>query len=555
MVNSHAEHTGYDVSRKLKEKADILLSREQGTVYKDPGGKINIALVYPNTYHVGMSNLGFQGIYGLLNSMRDVVCERAFLPDESEIDEYSRTQTELFSMESKRPLHGFDIVAFSVSFENDYPNIAGILRLSKIPVRRCDRNSRQPLVIMGGVCAFLNPEPVSEFFDICFTGEADEMLPEFIDVVRNAAEKSDILKTSLSVSGLYVPGFYSVTYGKDGTISGRAQTENAPESVRKRCLQDISQSKINTSIITSETEFSKMFLIEIMRGCPWNCRFCAAGKIYAPPRRKDLRVIEKEAQKGLADTKRIGLIGPSLSDYPHIKDVLEIPGVDFSITSLRAGSRSADLVSLMKGHKSVSIAPEAGTERLRKVIDKRITEEDILNTAELLFAQGIETLRLYFMVGLPTETREDIDAIIGLVKKIRAVSAKGYITLSVGTFVPKPFTPFQWHSMEEPMEVKERLKMIKKAIPGIKGARIFHDVPKYSFMQGLFALGDRRVSIAIEKMLKTGDWTKAAEAAGVDPAYYIFRRKDFTEILPWDFIDMGLSKDKLWAEYREALCF
>jgi radical SAM superfamily enzyme YgiQ (UPF0313 family) len=268
MVNSHAEHTGNDVSRKLKEKADFLLSREKGTVYKDPGGKINIALVYPNTYHVGMSNLGFQGIYGLLNSMRDVVCERSFLPDESEIDEYSRTQTELFSMESKRPLHGFDIVAFSVSFENDYPNIARILRLSKIPLRRSDRNSRQPLVIMGGVCAFLNPEPVSEFFDICFTGEADEMLPEFIDVVRNAAEKSDILKTSLSVSGLYVPGFYSVNYGKDGTISGRSQTENAPESVKKRGLQDISQSKMNTSIITSETEFSEMFLIEIMRGCP-----------------------------------------------------------------------------------------------------------------------------------------------------------------------------------------------------------------------------------------------------------------------------------------------
>jgi len=553
MVDSHDEHTGDDVSRKLREKADFLLSREKGTVYKDPGGRINVALVYPNTYHVGMSNLGFQGIYGLLNSMRDVVCERAFLPDDGDLGEYARTQTELFSLESGRPLNRFDIVAFSVSFENDYPNIAGILQLSKIPLRSSERNFRHPLVIMGGVCAFFNPEPVSAFFDICFIGEADEMLPEFLELFRVSGKKPGILKKSVSISGIYVPEFYSVTYGKEGNISKRYETEGAPEYVKRRFLQDISQSKITTSIITSETEFSEMFLIEMMRGCPWNCRFCAAGKIYAPPRRKDFKVIEDETRKGLTKTKRIGLIGPSLSDYPQIKDVLKIPGVDFSITSLRAGSRSAELVTLMKGHRSVSIAPEAGTERLRRVIDKRITEEDILNTSELLFAGGIETLRLYFMVGLPTETREDVDAIIGLVKKIRSVSAKGHITLSVGTFVPKPFTPFQWHSMEAPMEVKERLKMIKKAIPGIKGARVFHDVPKYAYMQGLFSMGDRRVSAVIEKMLKTGDWMKAAGAAGIRESHYIFRRKDFSEILPWDFIDMGVSKEKLWAEYRQAL--
>src|SRR4030043_1320145 len=531
------------MNRKLIEKIEELLSKEQGTVYKDPGGRINIALVYPNTYHVGMSNLGFQGIYGLLNRTDDVVCERVFLPEDKDIDEYVRTHTELFSMESKRPLNRFDIVAFSVSFENDYPHIAKIFELSGLPLRSSGRDYGYPLIIMGGVCAFFNPEPVADFFDICFIGEADEMLSEFLDVYKESADRSDVLKKSLTVEGLYIPGFYSASYDTEGKISGRCQSEGAPEVIKRRYLKDISGSKIMTSIITTETEFSEMYLIEAMRGCPWNCRFCVAGKIYNPPRKKGLQAIEDEIQIALTKTRRIGLIGPSLSDYPHIKDVLRIPEVDFSITSLRASIKSAELVSLMKGHKSVSIAPEAGTERLRKVINKRITEEDILQTSELLFTEGIESLRLYFMVGLPTETGEDIDGIINLVRKIRDVSTKGYITLSISTFVPKPFTPFQWHPIEIPSEVKERLKMIKKGLFPIKGVKVFHDVPKYAYMQGFFSMGDRRVSKALEKFSPIHDWIRAAELSGINKDFYIFRRKEFNEILPWDFIDMGIAKD------------
>jgi radical SAM superfamily enzyme YgiQ (UPF0313 family) len=541
------------MNRRLIEKIDELLSKEQGTVYKDPGGRINICLVYPNTYHVGMSNLGFQGIYGLLNSMKDVVCERVFLPEDKDMEEYVRTDTELFSMESKRPLNRFDIIAFSVSFENDYPHIIKIFELSGLPLRSSKRDSGHPLIIMGGVCAFFNPEPVADFFDICFIGEADEMLPEFLDVYKTSADRSDVLKKSVTVEGLYVPRFYNVSYDTEGKISGRYQAEDMPEVIKRRYLKDISESKIMTTIITTETEFSEMYLTEAMRGCPWNCRFCIAGKIYSPPRKKGLQAIEGEIQTALTRTKRIGLIGPSLSDYPYIKDVLKIPEVDFSITSLRASTKSAELVSLIKGHKSVSIAPEAGTERLRKVINKRITEEDILQTSELLFAEGVETLRLYFMVGLPTETGEDIDGIINLVKKIRDVSTKGYITLSISTFVPKPFTPFQWHPMETQSEVKERLKMIKKGLLSIKGVKVFHDIPKYAYMQGLFSMGDRRVSKVLEGMSKVHDWMKATEAAGLNKDFYIFRKKGFGEILPWDFIDMGISKQKLWDEYQEAL--
>jgi len=541
------------VSQKLKEKTDRLLSKERGTVYKDPGGRVSIVLVYPNTYHVGMSNLGFQGIYGLLNRMKDVVCERAFLPDYEDIQEHARTQTELFSMESQKPLNRFDIVAFSVSFENDYPNVAEILKLSKIPLYSTERNARHPLVVMGGVCAFLNPEPVAGFFDICFIGEADEMLPEFITIYTSSSGKPEVLKKSHSIEGLYMPAFYTVSYGTDGGIAERHAAAGAPAIIKKRSLGDLSLSGLTSSIITPETEFSNMHLIEAMRGCPWNCRFCAAGRIYNPPRRKELPAIEREIRTALKTTKKVGLIGPSLSDYPHIGDVLNIPGVDFSITSLRASSKSAEIIALMKGHKSVSIAPEAGTERLRRVINKRITEEDILSTAEALFLGGIETLRLYFMVGLPTEANEDIEGIIDLVKKIWEISKRGYITLSVSTFVPKPFTPFQWHPMESPAVVKDRFKLLKKSLIPINGVKVFHDVPKYAYMQGLFSMGDRRISKILETMLEESEWEKAAAAAGINKDFYLFRKKDVSEHLPWDFIDMGISKQKLWEEYKEAL--
>lgn len=540
------------MNQRLIEKADELLSKEKGTVYKDPGGKITIALVYPNTYHVGMSNLGFQGIYGLLNRMDNVVCERAFLPEDMDFDEYVRTGTELFSLESKKPLHRFDIVAFSVSFENDYPNIARIFNLSRLPLRHSDRNPYHPLIIIGGVCTFFNPEPVADFFDICFIGEAEEMLPEFLDVYKSSADKSELLKRSLDIQGLYVPAFYSVSYDTEGKISGRHYAEGAPPIIKRRYLEDLSTSSIATTIVTTETEFSDMYLIELMRGCPWSCRFCVVGQIYNPTRRKELQAVEDEINRALSRTKRIGLIGPSLSDYPYIREVLKIPGVDFSITSLRATIKSAELVSFMKGHKSVSIAPEAGTERLRKVINKRITEEDILQTSEYLFSEGIETLRLYFMVGLPTETIEDVEGIVDLVKKIKNIAPKGHITVSISTFVPKPFTPFQWHPMEKLSDVKERLTMIKKNLIPIRGIRVFHDVLKYAYMQGFFSMGDRRVSKAIEEMQRMNDWRKAAEFQGLNKDFYLFRRKEFEEILPWDFIDSGISKEKLWAEYQEA---
>lgn len=537
------------MDQRLIEKADYLLSQETGTVYKDPGGKITVALVYPNAYAVGMSSLGFQGVYGLLNNMPDVVCERAFLPSESDLDVHRRTNTEIFSLESKKPLSRFDVIAFSVSFENDYPNILKILSLAKVPLRSSERNARHPLVIAGGVCCFYNPEPLAEFMDICFVGEAEEMLPEFVALCRHSGTRNELYQEAMAIDGIYIPQYYETAYDdSDHQIVERRVLGSAPALIKKRTAKDLSCGLIKPLIITPEAEFANMYLAEAMRGCPWSCRFCVAGHIYNPVRKKGLDELRAEIAGALRMTKKVGLIGPSLSDYPHAKEVLSIEGVDFSITSLRASAQSGHIVELMKGHRSISIAPEAGTARLRKAINKRITEDDILETARLILDSGIETLRLYFMVGLPTETTQDIEGIIELVKKIRVQNKRGYITLSVSTFVPKPFTPFQWHAMEKMSVVKERQRMIKKGLSPVKGVRVFHDVLKQSYIQGLFSVGDRRSADLVERIagFRSGSVMKA------DFDFYIFRNKEFSERLPWDFIDAGLIPQRLWQEYQEA---
>jgi radical SAM superfamily enzyme YgiQ (UPF0313 family) len=290
-----------------------------------------------------------------------------------------------------------------------------------------------------------------------------------------------------------------------------------------------------------------------MRGCPWRCRFCLVGHVYGGPRKKDRETLMQEIGEAKERAPRIGLVGPSLTDYEDIEDILCVEGVSFSLTSLRASARAAKLAAMLRGCRSVSIAPEAGTERLRKVINKRINEDDIIGTARLLFDAGVETLRLYFMVGLPTETDDDIGAIGTLVHKIRTISPRGTVVMSVSTFVPKPFTPFQWHPMAQLDEVKYKMKRLKAEIRRIGGVRLFHDVPKYAHMQGLFCLGDRQVAQALRVLARKGNWIEACREAGVEYGRYLYRPKDVAEPLPWDFIDAGVPKERLWNEYREAL--
>lgn len=549
------------INRRLIAKADGLLSLESGTIVKDHGGRVSICLVYPNTYYVGMSNLGFQGIYKMLNERSDIVCERAFMPDEEDIQEYIRTKTPIFSLESKIPLGSFQIVAFSIPFENDYPNISKILEISRIPFLSSERNKYHPLLIAGGACMCFNPEPVAPIFDLIFIGEAEEPLNEFLDILNKVMfseakgdnVKNQIMESAVNIRGLYVPAFYNIYYKDNGTISNINSLHNAPAVIERRYLGRLDDSKITHAIVTPMTEFANMYLIEIMRGCPWNCRFCMVGHVFNPPRRKTLQAVNSEIQKARESSGKAGLIGPSLSDYPLIENLLSLEDVYFSITSLRAGIKSKAVIELMKGHKSISIAPEAGSERLRRVINKKITESEILETSLAVLDSGIETLRLYFMIGLPTENQTDISAIVQLAQKIRALTNRGNIILSISIFVPKPFTPFQWHSMDALDSLKKKLRYIKKALHSYGGIRVFHDLPKYALMQGLFSLGDRRVAKVLKIMTEIENWQRAATFAGINVDYYLFRKKELDEILPWDFIDLNISKKELWDEYIDAI--
>lgn len=514
-----------------------------------------------------MSNLGFQGIYNLLNKRDDTVCERAFLPDEADIEEHIRTKTSIFSLESKLPIDRFNIVAFSLSFENDYPNVLKILKMSNIPLLPRERSKYHPLLIAGGACMFFNTEPVAPIFDIIFIGEAEESLNEFIELINNIDNKGidlgklseekfkeEVKRQALSIKGVYVPDFYKIVYDQRGFISNRISLNNASRNIQRSFIRDLNTSQISHAIVSSQTEFSDMCLVEIMRGCPWNCRFCMVGNVYYPPRRKSLEFAIKEIENLQKKTNRVGLIGPSLSEYPHIGDILSIKGVDFSITSLRASPNSLDLIkAVCHDHRSISIAPEAGTERLRRVINKKITEDDILHISEEILNSGIESLRLYFMIGLPTEKTEDISAIVQLAKKIRSLSNRGNIILSISTFVPKPFTPFQWHPMEQLESLKNKFKFLKKSLNAIKGMRVFHDLPKYAQMQGLFALGDRSVIGVINLMAEIDNWQRAVSLSGINIDHFLYRQKMFDEYLPWDFIENTKSKNELWNEYMIAL--
>ncbi|MBI5141442.1 MAG: radical SAM protein [Nitrospirae bacterium] len=545
------------MSRRIRERIDEKLAAETGTVYKDPGGRINVALCYPNYYSLGMSNLGFQGVYGMLNAMNGVVCERVFLPDSDDMREYGRSGSRLMSMESKRPLAEFHAVAFSVSYENDYPAIPAMLDLAGIPRRASDRNESHPLVILGGICAAYNPEPLANFFDVVFVGEAEESIHLFIEMLEKHDDegRAALLARLARIEGVYIPSLYREAYGSDGAFLSKIPAGGAPAIVKRGHAADLDETRLSTVVSTGNTEFSRMCLIEAMRGCPWSCRFCVVSYVYRPVRYRSREVLEGMITESAGRFPKVGLVGPSVSDYRWIEEIIKREGVKFSVSSLRAWGRSVPLIKALaeRGQKSLSIAIEAGTERLRGVIRKRITEADILETAGLILDEGIAQLRLYFMIGLPTETVEDIEAIPALVKKIRELNKSGSIVVSVNPLVPKPFTPFQWLAMDSENELKKKLDNIKKLLKGVPSVSVVNDSLKRVCQEAFLARGDRRVSYAIEAIAAGGDWRKAARGAGCDPESYIHQARSFDAPLPWEFIDIGTPKDRLEAECRKAL--
>jgi radical SAM superfamily enzyme YgiQ (UPF0313 family) len=548
------------LSEKLRKER---LDAETGTIRKSWRGHVRVALVYPNHYHVGMGNLGFLSVYRMLNDMDHVLCERAFLPEKKESpDGPMRT------LESGRALVDFDCIAFSISFENDYENVLTILSKAGLPLPSASRGASLPLTLAGGVACFLNPEPLSLFFDCFLLGEAETLLRPFFKAFDPHQDRRQmLLEMAGTLPGIYVPSFYADTYHPDGTLSQLRPTESVPKQVKRVYPHQLNPWDTQSPVVTPAASFDDAFLVEVSRGCPHGCRFCSSGFVYRPYRHRPAAQLIKSMQLGARMSAKIGLMGAAVSDLPDLKalcDFGKARDLQLSFSSLRADALNDKTISALKAGrlKTATIAPETGSQRLRQVINKGLDQETILNAAEKLVAGGIPNLKLYFMVGLPTETEEDVTAIIGLVKQIkdrflrssRARGRMGDITVSLNCFVPKPVTPFQWVAMDEAKVLKWKIQKVKTGLKKVPNVRVHADVPRWALIQGLLARGDRRVAdllLAVHR--NKGNWTRTLKEAAVNASFFLHRQRDKTEVLPWEFIDHGIEGDFLWNEYQRAL--
>lgn len=557
------------MSAKIKARLKKLLSQEKGAVVREWGARWPIALVFPQIYSVAMGNLGFQVIYHLLNAQPGLVCERGFLPTPEEWEEHRRTRTPILTLESQRPLKDFAAVAFSISFEADYLYVLQILSASGIPLMAAARGPHDPLVLAGGVATFLNPEPLSPFVDAFSLGEGEAGALPFFQLLAAGSPTRDrghvLQELAQTVPGAYVPAGYHPRYHADGTLAAFAPAVGYPPTVAAPHLSQLAPYPTHSHILAPQSEWGEMFLVETGRGCSRGCRFCAAGFIYRPPRERPLEDLWAQVQQGLRERRKVGLVGAAISDHPAIKELCQkvlAAGGDIGISSLRADSADAELMQLLAqgGVRTVALAPDAGSERLRRVLNKGLTQEDLAQAAVAVSRAGIPQLRLYFMVGLPTETRQDVEDIPRLVKVLahrvikesRGKRHLGLITLSLSSFVPKPFTPFQWVPFMEVGELKKRLKMVSREFHGIKEVRVHSDLPKWAYVQALIARGDRRVGDLLLAAHES-NWTQALRASPINPDFFTLRERHPDELFPWDFIDHGLKKEYLWEEYQHAL--
>lgn len=557
------------MSAKIKARLQQLLSQEKGAVVREWGARFPIALVYPQIYPVAMGNLGFQAIYHLLNSQPGLVCERAFLPAPDEFEEYRRTRTPILTLESQRPLQDFAVVAFSISFEADYPYVLQILAAAGLPLTAAARD-RGPLVLAGGVATFLNPEPLAPFVDAFFLGEGEAGAVPFFQLLAEgcsaAGHRPQLLQElARAVPGAYVPSGYQPRYQPDGTLAEFEAATGFPEKITAPHLPELTPFPTHSHLLTPQSEWGEMFLVETGRGCSRGCRFCAAGFIYRPPRERALEELWTQVAQGLLERRKVGLVGAAISDHPAVKELCRkilAAGGEMGISSLRADSADAELFQLLAqgGVRSVALAPEAGSDRLRQVLNKGLYRDDLTRAVLGVSQAGIPQLRLYFMVGLPTETVEDVADIPRLVRYLehcvikasRGKKRLGLITLSLSSFVPKPFTPFQWAPFLEVAELKKRLKLVTREFHGVKAVRVHTDLPKWAYVQALLARGDRRVGDILLLAHQHG-WTKALQKSPVNPDFFTLRARQPEELFPWDFIDHGLKKEYLWEEYQRAL--
>lgn len=550
---------------------------------------VRFGFAFPDIYEVGMSHLGMHIMYNLLNELEDVYCERIFSPwvDMEEI--LRKDKIELFTIESNTSISGLDFIGFTLQYELSYSNILNILDLGNIPLRSEDRDESHPIIIAGGPCAY-NPEPLADIIDIFVMGESEEAIIEIIDVYKDykssKLDKDKFYKRIANIQGVYIPKFYEVKYNKDKTIKSFSPiSDEFPQKIKKRIIKDVDKSYFPQKVIVPYADVvHDRAMVEIFRGCTRGCRFCQAGIIYRPIRERKADTALDIANKLLENTgyEELSISSLSTSDYSELDklvrnliDKYKEKNVGLSLPSLRLDSFSIELIEeIQKVRKTgLTFAPEAGTQRLRDVINKGITEEDLINATSNAFSLGWNSVKLYFMIGLPTETFEDLDGIVDLGYKVvnlyydipKEKRAKGLkVTISTSSFVPKAFTPFQWDPQDSIDTLKDKQEYISKKIKNKRITYNYHDA-KTSFLEAVFARGDRRLGEVLIKAWEKGckfdgwqehflydKWMEAFEECGIDPAFYANRKRSYEEILPWDHIDVGVSKEYLIKENENA---
>ncbi len=571
-VQKPARYIGGEYRQVIKEKKDV---------------NIRVAFCFPDTYEIGMSNLGLRILYGVLNRIPDVWCERVFMPWGDMADAMQENDIPLYALESKDPVKDFDLVSFSIGYEMSYLNILNMMLLSGIAPLAKDRSGLDEIVFAGGVCAY-NPEPLADFFDFFVLGEGEDVIIELMDLYRTAKQekwqKDRFLKEASKIEGVYVPSFYEHIYGEDGALREIRALDGAPKTVKKRIVQSFDDSFFPVDGIVPSTEIvHDRANLEVFRGCIRGCRFCQAGYCYRPVRPRNADTLLRQAQQVLADSgnQEITLASLSTSDYKQLEQ-LALPLIDFceprmvnvSLPSLRADNFSRELMmKVQKVRKSgLTFAPEAGTQRLRDAINKNVTEAEILETCATAFSGGWNNVKLYFMLGLPTETDEDVLGIAELTYKIiqvwkeNATNKKRGLTINLATafFVPKPFTPFQWEAQITPEEYTRRVHLLKEHLHSRCVDYRYHGA-ELSFLEAVLARGDRRLAPVLLEAVKNGArldswneyfrpeiWQKAFETCGVDPAWYAQRAYGKDEVLPWDTLSIGVNKAFFWRERERA---
>ena len=552
-----------------RDAARDLLSREVGYVRKPHQGKLRVALAFPNTYFVGMSNLGFQTVYRLFNQHADIVCERVFFPPKQELQQQLESGSRIVTLESQTPVSDFDVFAFSVSFEWDYTNVLTLLRLAGLPLRAADRTTGHPLVLIGGAVTFVNPEPLALFADVVAAGEGEVLVPALLDAVNASTSRAELLRELATKRGFYIPSFYDVEYAADGSITRYlpAPESGAPAVVKKAALKTTDAvDPPATTIFTPDTEFGSRFLVEVVRGCANLCRFCWAGYNYLPVRAFPADRILELARQARTHSARAGLVSIALCDHPQIEYILRsLKDLGFSISpaSLRLDDLTPEIVELLQssGERTLTIAPETGSDRLRRVINKTVTNDEILERAELIFASGIENLKLYYMIGLPSETDADLVAIRDLTLQLREIMLRharargriGRIVGSVNPLVPKPGTTYQWMPMEQSDIIEQKMKRLRALVADIDNVYFNIKSERHSYYQALLSLGDRRIAPAIEAAEQNGgQWRRAVQESGVDGDFYIYRDRSRDAMLPWDIIDGGMKHAFFRSELEKS---